>query len=184
MSTNTATGSTTKNVTATGVTATNAESLRISEQIRRAFEGKAWHGPSLAEALEGITPEQASAHPVEAGHSIWELTLHIEGWTRVASAAIDGKAMPEWPMSEASSFLDWPPVPEPTQQAWQKAVSNLIAAGKELAERVTKFQDLHLLRIVPGRKYDFYFLFHGIAQHSIYHAGQITLLKRALNPVV
>jgi uncharacterized damage-inducible protein DinB len=162
----------------------NTECLRISEQIRRAFEGKAWHGPSLAEALEGVTPQQASAHPVEAGHSIWELALHIEGWTRIASAAIDGKPMPEWPMPEASAFLDWPPAPQPAQEAWQKTVANVVAAGKELAARVSKFQDLHLQRIVPGRKYDFYFLFHGIAQHAIYHGGQITLLKRALSPVV
>jgi uncharacterized damage-inducible protein DinB len=160
----------------------NTECLRIADQVRRAFEGKAWHGPSLAEILEGITPAQASAHPVEAGHSIWELALHIEGWTRAALNAADGKPMPEWPMPEASVFLDWPPVPAPTSGAWHAAVTNLLASGRALAERVSKFPDLHLVRIVPGRKYDFYFLFHGIVQHSIYHGGQIALLKRALTP--
>ncbi len=157
----------------------NTECLRIADQLRRAFEGKAWHGPALSEILAGVTATQAAAKPVAEGHSIWELALHVERWTHAALAAADGTPMPEWPMPEASVFLDWPPVPAPTPEAWQAAVANLLAAGRALAERVSKFPDLHLGRIVPGRKYDFYFLFHGIVQHSLYHAGQIALVKRA-----
>jgi len=158
----------------------NPECARISDQIRRAFEGKAWHGPSLSEALEGITPAQAGAKPLAEAHSIWELVLHIEGWTRAAAAAVDGTPMPEWPMKEASVFLDWPPVPAPTNEAWQAGVASLLAAGRALAERASKYPDLHLARTVPGRKYDFYFLFHGIVQHALYHGGQIALLKKAV----
>lgn len=159
---------------------TNPECTRISDQIRRAFEGKAWHGPSLLETLEGITPAQAAAKPVAEAHSIWELVLHIEGWTRAAVAAVDGTPMPEWPMTGASTFLDWPPVPAPTNEAWQATVTKLLAAGRALAERVSKYPDLNLPHTVPGRKYDFYFLFHGIVQHSLYHGGQIALLKKAV----
>jgi hypothetical protein len=28
--------------------------------------------------------------------------------------------------------------------------------------------------------YDFYYLFHGIVQHSLYHGGQIAMLKKAV----
>ena len=44
------------------------------------------------------------------------------------------------------------------------------------------FGDSRLKDIVPGRQYDFYFLFHGIVQHSLYHGGQIAMLKRAVSP--
>ncbi len=162
------------------MSATNPECTRISDQIRRAFEGKAWHGPSLSETLEGITPAQAAAKPVGEAHGIWELLLHVEGWTHAAVAAVDGTPMPEWPMKEGSTFLDWPPVPAPTSEAWQAAVTRLLAAGRALADRVSKYPDLELVRTVPGRKYDFYFLFHGIVQHSLYHGGQIALLKKAV----
>jgi hypothetical protein len=32
---------------------------------------------------------------------------------------------------------------------------------------------------VPGKKYNFYFMLHGMAQHELYHAGQIAILNKA-----
>ena len=34
---------------------------RILDQLKRAYEGNAWYGPSLREVLAGITAEQARA---------------------------------------------------------------------------------------------------------------------------
>ena len=64
-------------------------------------------------------------------------------------------------------------------------------AGQDLNERLSKdgqttvlgnaletFGDAGLHEKVPGRNYNFYFLFHGVVQHSLYHAGQIALLKK------
>ena len=55
---------------------------RIRDQFRRAFEGEAWHGPSVLALLDGVTAQQAAAHPIPGAHSIWELTLHIAAWER------------------------------------------------------------------------------------------------------
>ena len=41
--------------------------------------------------------------------------------------------------------------------------------------------DARLQDTVPGRQYDFYYLFHGIVQHSLYHGGQIAMLKKAMS---
>jgi len=32
---------------------------------------------------------------------------------------------------------------------------------------------------VPGKRYDFCHMLHGVAQHELYHAGQIAILKKA-----
>ena len=56
-----------------------AELSRLDEQLRRALEGEAWHGPSVLETLEGVSAEQAAAHPLAGAHSIWELVLHLSG---------------------------------------------------------------------------------------------------------
>ena len=53
---------------------------RILDQLKRAFEGSAWHGPSVHEALEGITAEQAHPRTLQNAHSIWELAHHIAVW--------------------------------------------------------------------------------------------------------
>ena len=56
------------------------EVQRIREQFQRAFNGEAWHGPSVLKILDGVTAQQAAAHPIPGAHSIWELTLHIAAW--------------------------------------------------------------------------------------------------------
>src|SRR6266568_2240114 len=61
---------------------------RILDQLKRAFEGNAWHGPSVREALEGITAEQAHTRTLQNAHSIWELAHHMAVWEN-AKAALD-----------------------------------------------------------------------------------------------
>ena len=49
-----------------------SETQNIVEQLRRALEADPWHGPSILQVLEGVTPEMAAAHPIPGAHSIWE----------------------------------------------------------------------------------------------------------------
>jgi uncharacterized damage-inducible protein DinB len=153
------------------------ECARIADQLHRAFEGQAWHGPSLKELLADVRPEQAAARPITTGHSIWELVSHVEVWTEAAFQSIDGVPMPKI----VGTVEDWPPTPEPTAEAWSAAQQRLFATGAALARAIEKFSDSRLGETVPGRKYDFYFLFHGIVQHSLYHAGQIALVKKSMS---
>lgn len=151
------------------------ECVRIADQLRRAFEGKAWHGPSLKEILTGVTAERANARPLDAAHSIWELVLHIGVWTSAATGAVHGVPMPKI----VGTVDDWPPVTDPGVTAWASAVDRMFAAGQELSQAIKQFGDDRLTETVPGRQYDFYYLFHGVIQHSLYHGGQIALLKKA-----
>lgn len=154
----------------------NTECMRIADQLRRAFEGKAWHGPALKELLADLTPQRTEARPIPSAHSIWELVLHIETWTQVALQATTGVAMPKIVGTEK----DWPPVTDTSAAAWATASGNMFRSGEQLARAIEQFSDARLNETVPGRQYDFYYLFHGVVQHSLYHAGQIALLKRAM----
>jgi hypothetical protein len=49
----------------------------LADQIRRAFWGESWHGPSVREVLAGVSAEDAAAHPIAGAHSIWEIVLHL-----------------------------------------------------------------------------------------------------------
>lgn len=143
--------------------------------MRRAFHGEAWHGPSVREVLEGVTPAGAREHPVAGAHSIWELVAHIEAWVRAPLEATEGVAMP-WPIP---AEMDWPPIAEGAG-AWTDAQDRLFTAAERLAKTIETFSEARLKETVPGREFDFYFLFHGVVQHSLYHAGQIAILKKAL----
>src|SRR5215470_6531202 len=134
------------------------ECSRIADQLRRAFDGEAWHGDSLRELLSGVTAAQAAAHPVARAHSIWELVLHIEVWAQVILHATKGEPVPKVYGTEK----DWPPVADSSDAAWVATVKLLFDTKDELAAAVEKFPDSRLTEIVPGRPYDFYHLFHGI----------------------
>ena len=64
---------------------------RISEQIRRAFEGKAWHGPSVLELLADVRADRAAARPIAGAHTICELVHHIAAWEDMVGRVSQGR---------------------------------------------------------------------------------------------
>jgi hypothetical protein len=154
----------------------NSESLRIADQLRRAFTGDPWHGSPIRDLLAGITAERASLRPLPSGHTIWELVLHIEIYVNVAFEAVQGTPMPRLFGTEK----DWPKAEPNSAAAWTGATDRLFQNAARLADAIGQFTDSRLQDTVPGRDYDFYYLFHGIVQHSLYHAGQIAMLKSAV----
>src|SRR6185312_2331521 len=160
-------------------TAANTECVRIADQLRNSFAGDAWHGPSIQELLSDVTAEQAYAHPVATAHSIWELVLHIGVWTRLAAASTDGIPMPAF-VENMPPEQNWPLIKDSGPEAWKTAKDETLHAADELAAVIEQFGDDRLGETVPGRSYGFYKLFHGIVQHSLYHAGQVAILKRAV----
>lgn len=162
------------------VASTHTECSRIADQLRRAFAGDAWHGQPLSEILNDISHAQANAKPVAAAHSIWELTLHIGIWTKAALASMRGVPMPPF-VENMPPEQNWPLIPDDAgASAWKAAIENTLRAGSDLAAAIEQFGDERLGDTVPGRDYAFYNLFHGIVQHSLYHAGQIAILKKGL----
>jgi hypothetical protein len=151
------------------------ESHRIADQLRRVYSGDPWHGDPLSRILADITDAEAHARPLPSAHNIWELVLHIDTWTEAALEAINGVPIPRLYGTEK----DWPRAPESSGVAWADARQQLMQTGERLAQAIETFEDERLPETVPGRPYDFYYLFHGIVQHGAYHGGQIALLAKA-----
>jgi uncharacterized damage-inducible protein DinB len=148
---------------------------RLEEQLRRAFEGEAWHGPSVLEALEGVSAEQAFAHPVPGAHGIWELVLHIASDYLLVLRRLRGDGTPLTPAE------DWPPVGSPTTDRWRGAVRALRDLNEELRRAVRAFPAERLDEpLVAGSPGTAYVQFIGVTQHDLYHAGQISILRKAL----
>ena len=148
----------------------------MADQLRRAFQGDAWHGPAVKELLANVSAGQAAARPIDSAHSIWELMLHIEAWENVAFAAIGGIAMP----TKMPPEQDFQKVAHKEEAAFKTAKDRLFERNEELAAAIERFDPARLQDTVPGRTYDFYHLFHGMTQHALYHAGQIALLKKTV----
>src|SRR5215208_4894020 len=109
------------------------ERERIADQLQRALEGGAWHGPSVLELLDGVSAEQAAAHPIPGAHSIWELVLHLAGTHGLVLRRVEGDGR------NLSPEEDWPPVPEPSEPSWRDAVAALRALNEEARRAVRAF---------------------------------------------
>jgi uncharacterized damage-inducible protein DinB len=153
-----------------------SETARLADQIRRAFDGDAWHGDSVLELLNGVNAKMAAAHPIKNAHSIWELVLHVAAWDGVTVKRIAGTAL------EPSAEQNFPPVKDASEAAWAKVIEHAKHSHNELVKAVAAFSDSRLQEQVPGKTesyHNFFYLFSGIVQHELYHAGQIALLKKA-----
>jgi uncharacterized damage-inducible protein DinB len=150
-----------------------SESARIADQLQRAFTGVAWHGPGLMELLADVDAATAAARPIPDAHSIWEIVLHTAAWDAVCLRRIGGEKL------QVEGDLNFPPVPKPIAAAWRKAVADVKRTHDRLVRTVAALPDSRLRDRVPGKRYDFWHMFHGVVQHELYHAGQIAILKKA-----
>ena len=152
------------------------EAFRLADQIRRAFEGRAWHGDSILELLTDVNAKTAGGRPIKDAHSIWEILLHIAAWDDVVTRRAGGTAVT---LADAQNF---PAVTDTSEAAWNQAIETTKKTHHELIRAVAAFPDSRLAEQVPGKTqnyYNFYYMFSGIVQHELYHAGQIALLKKA-----
>jgi uncharacterized damage-inducible protein DinB len=151
----------------------SSEPTRIADQLRRAFEGDAWYGPALLELLKDVDAASAAAKPLASVHSIWELVLHVAAWDGAACRRLAGEKL------QLTGTANFPLVRKPTEAAWRKTVAQAKRTHDTLVKTVAALPESRLRERVPGKKYDFYHLLHGVAQHELYHAGQIAILKKA-----
>lgn len=149
------------------------EIVRLLDQFDRAYAGDAWHGMPVRALLEDVDPGLAAAHPVAGGHSIWDLVTHITWWLDAAARRLGGQVV------DPRHDEDWPAMPQPTAAAWAAALTALEGSHDRLVTAVQRLGEKDLDGPVPGQTYTKYVLLHGVLQHTLYHAGQIGLLKRA-----
>jgi uncharacterized damage-inducible protein DinB len=151
-----------------------SEATRIADQLHRAVHGTAWHGPDVMMLLEDVDASRAAHRPIAAGHSIWEIVLHIVAWQECVLAALRGKSLP----MDLPAEQDWPP-PGATVDDWARDRVKLEETTGNLVRAIRELDDARLRERAGGREYSIYFLLHGIVQHTLYHAGQIAILKKA-----
>ncbi len=146
---------------------------QLSKLFSDTYEGQAWHGPSLKAVVDGVSAAEAVQQPGHGVHSIVEFTHHAAYWMMLVRKWISGvDAAPDQETSWGSS--------ESTPEvAWQAAKDSLAREYESLKTAIDAFPGEKLGTVAhPESGLTFYTLFHGIIDHNIYHAGQISLLKK------
>jgi uncharacterized damage-inducible protein DinB len=142
------------------------------------YEGPAWHGPCLRDALQGVTAQTAAARPLPAAHSIFELTHHIGAWIGEVESRLRGNP------SGLPAEGDWPEAATVDESNWRDTVARVEARHASLMEFLRGLDPSRLDAIVDpnaagaSAQVTGYILLHGLVQHNAYHIGQITLLRK------
>jgi hypothetical protein len=154
---------------------TMQENERIADQLKRAFYGDAWSGPCVKDVLDGVTAQMAAARAIPEAHSIWELVHHITAWVDIVRREVMGETL------DVTADINFPPVNDTSDGAWQQSLKQMEDAEAALRNLITSIPGSKLDEPAgPDGRYTVYLLLHGAVQHSLYHAGQIMLMKRSL----
>jgi DinB family protein len=143
--------------------------------LDEAYSLKTWHGPNLRGSLRGISAECAAWRPALKRHNIWEIVLHAAYWKYIARRRLLGEKRGSFVLKGNNWFNR--PV-EFSKRAWKGDLALLDDEHSRLREAVAALSAASLTFRPPRRKLSNLSLICGVANHDIYHAGQIQLLKR------
>jgi hypothetical protein len=110
--------------------------------------------------------------PIEGRHTIWELTEHISFWMEEVYKSVRDHTGLKPDMDN-----NWPEMGA-TEEEWQLSVKRLEAAVNMVLDSLATWRDEELYKVVPGEKYTYKQMLHGVVHHNLYHAGQINVLKK------
>lgn len=146
----------------------------LSDELRRALRGEAWHGPSVQELVAPLSAEEAMQRPIPAAHNIWELVVHITSWSNIALRRINGGQVEPYPGE------DWPEVHDFSEKNWTQAREALTESFERLSEVVLGMTDEELEAKAPKSTRSIAGMVSGVAQHAAYHGGQIAILRKGV----
>ena len=143
--------------------------------LEEAFEKHAWHGPNLRGSIRGVTEAEAAWRPGRGRHNIWEIVVHAAYWKYAVRRRLTG--------GKRGSFLlkgsNWFTSPDPSgARTWRGDVALLEKEHRALRRAISGFPESALHRKNNRSRLENIRLAYGVANHDVYHAGQIQILKR------
>ncbi len=152
---------------------TMARNLTIANRLREVFLNGHWiANTNFKEQLLSINWNQA-IQQVDSLNSIAALTYHINYYLAgILSAFENGKLE----ISDKYSF-ELPPIQSETN--WNKLVADFLNNAGQFANKVEQMNDAIFDQPFVDEKYGSYLRnIEGVIEHSYYHLGQITLIKK------
>lgn len=152
--------------------------MTLTKQIAKHFRdihfGGNWTVSNLKETLSDITWEQATTK-IHSLNTIAILTFHMNYFVSVVLKVFQGG-----PLEGDDKFsFNVPPIN--SQKDWEKLVNKSLTEAEELAKLIEEMPEEKLWEDFFESKYgNYYRNLHGIIEHSHYHLGQISLIKKII----
>ncbi|MFM6925398.1 MAG: DinB family protein [Ferruginibacter sp.] len=149
-------------------------SSQIAKHFRDVFFGGNWTSVNLKQTVEDVSWQQATVQ-VNGFNSIATLVYHMHYYVRVVKKVLEGEALNA---SDQYSF-DLPPITSAAD--WDNLLDTVWRDAAGFAALVEQLPEQQMGELFADEKYGTYYRnIHGIIEHTHYHLGQITLIKKLL----
>jgi uncharacterized damage-inducible protein DinB len=153
----------------------------LLKMLDEAYGRKTWHGPNLRGSIRGLNAADAAWRPATNRHNIWEVVVHTAYWKYAVRRRILSEKRGSFPLKGSNWFSR---SIEMGSDGWGSDIALLEEMHRSLRSAVAGLDPRKLPDIPVGSKVDNLSIITGIANHDIYHAGQIQLLKRLRGSVI
>ncbi|MFM1932634.1 MAG: hypothetical protein RL226_1937 [Bacteroidota bacterium] len=150
-----------------------SRSEQLSTRLRELFLNGKWiANTNVKELLLSINYQQANCKVAEL-NTIIELTFHINYYLSGLLQVLNGGPL------EVRDKLSFDMRPITTEAQWQQLVNTLVSNAEAFANATETLTDAQLDAPFVDEKYGTYLRnIEAIIEHSYYHFGQISILKK------
>ncbi|MGE6394624.1 DUF1572 domain-containing protein [Chryseobacterium scophthalmum] len=148
---------------------------QLSKRFREVLLNGKWiANTNFKEQLSDVTWEQATTK-IDSLNTIAMLTFHIDYYIAGLVNVFEGGDLE---IKDKFSF-DLPPIE--SQQEWENVLNKLWQDSEKFATLLEQMPDSKLDEVFVDEKYGTYLRnIDGMIEHSYYHLGQITLIKKLI----
>lgn len=149
---------------------------QLSKRFREVLLDGTWiANTNFKDQLSKVTWEQATTK-VDSLNTIAALTFHIDYYIAGIVNVFEGGDLE---IRDQFSF-DLPPIE--SQKEWEELLNKLWKDSERFASLLEQIPDSQLDEVFVDEKYGTYRRnIDGMIEHSYYHLGQVTLIKKLLN---
>lgn len=148
---------------------------QIAKHFREVHFGGNWTSVNLKDTLADISWQQATTK-VHNLNTIAVLVFHINYYVSAVLKVLQGETL------NASDKFSFDLAPITNAGDWQKLIDKTLLEAELFAEQIEKLDDAKLFDNFADPKYGSYYRnLTGIIEHTHYHLGQISLIKKIVN---
>ena len=149
-------------------------SAQMAKHFREVFFGGNWTSVNLKMTLEGTTWQQAVTKIGDL-NTIAVLVYHINYYVSAVLKVLEGAKL------EASDKYSFDLSPLTNDEEWKALQDKAFAEAEKFANLVEQMPNEKFAQVFVDEKYGTYYRnIHGIIEHTHYHLGQISLIKKML----
>jgi len=147
---------------------------QMAQHFRAVHFGGNWTSVNLSETLSDVTWQQAVTQVYNL-NTIAVLVFHVNYYVAAVLKVLEGE-----PLTASDKFsFDLPAIT--SAEDWQNLVTKTLTDAELFAEAIEKLDESKLFEEFTMPQYgNYYRNLAGIIEHTHYHLGQISLIKKIL----